>query len=200
LPRWCLRASCRYRACRPVRPGLDPVHLGHHRPRQGRRPDTPQPDDRAALHAAFRRDGAAPHGRQIWHGARSLDGACPAAGGAAGLSAVSYLRAGLCLPLAAFRGLQNCHHAPLGCARGRALIKDEGITMFTGVPTMLWDVLHNAKLSGCGPVWPAQCGERRAGAAGQPAGGNSRGLPAGRDGHRLWHDRMFGRDCAGGGR
>jgi long-chain acyl-CoA synthetase len=27
------------------------------------------------------------------------------------------------------------------------LIKDEGITMFTGVPTMLWDVLHNAKLS-----------------------------------------------------
>ncbi|MFM8542451.1 MAG: class I adenylate-forming enzyme family protein [Chakrabartia sp.] len=28
------------------------------------------------------------------------------------------------------------------------LIKDEGITMFTGVPTMLWDVLHKAKLSG----------------------------------------------------
>ena len=27
------------------------------------------------------------------------------------------------------------------------LIKDEGITMFTGVPTMLWDVLHKAKLS-----------------------------------------------------
>jgi acyl-CoA synthetase (AMP-forming)/AMP-acid ligase II len=27
------------------------------------------------------------------------------------------------------------------------LIKDEGITMFTGVPTMLWDVLHNAKLT-----------------------------------------------------
>ncbi len=27
------------------------------------------------------------------------------------------------------------------------LIKDEGITMFTGVPTMLWDVLHKAKMS-----------------------------------------------------
>lgn len=27
------------------------------------------------------------------------------------------------------------------------LIKDEGITMFTGVPTMLWDVLNNAKVS-----------------------------------------------------
>ena len=27
------------------------------------------------------------------------------------------------------------------------LIKDEGVTMFTGVPTMLWDLLHNAKLS-----------------------------------------------------
>ena len=27
------------------------------------------------------------------------------------------------------------------------LIKDEGITMFTGVPTMLWDVLHKAKLA-----------------------------------------------------
>jgi acyl-CoA synthetase (AMP-forming)/AMP-acid ligase II len=27
------------------------------------------------------------------------------------------------------------------------LIKDEQITMFTGVPTMLWDLLHNAKLT-----------------------------------------------------
>ena len=27
------------------------------------------------------------------------------------------------------------------------LIKDEQITMFTGVPTMLWDLLHNAKLA-----------------------------------------------------
>jgi long-chain acyl-CoA synthetase len=144
--------------------------------------------------------GAAQHGRQIWAWSRAKRMMAHMPQQAVLLVYPLFHISGLgCLPLAAIGGIESGHHAPLGCAGGGALIADEKITMFTGVPTMLWDLLHRAKLGDADLV-----SLRNIAAAGRPCRSTCltkfARLSAGGDGHRLWHDRMLGRDCPGRGR